>query len=616
MQNSFMSQLGKALQSGNVTYTGGSAKNVEINLGKGDADIDVRGQNVQITTGTGDQRVQVLGGTDVTIKLDQNPDADWDYKEDWDSVAVVTDVHKGKVDIDMGHGDGIALAVGHDIKVNYGDGGNYSQNTVVWGDKTSNADITYGNGGRTYTSTLDKAAANGAWEILEQQFIGEGKNSNAVLDAAVQALQETTISSGVYLDSQTYNAGLSTNNKTEFMQQVQAKYNLDAKNLAKLEQLYDSGELFAEFKPGVPLYVIVQSGSRDSNGDGQNDFVLAKVDSYRDSDGYIHAWGYGYDSNGSKKPVDDFKDCIRTENAGEGYTTLTTAQRFTKTDINAYDQVWKQDYTYEGSGQIKITGGQNISNFVDITVSNANDKAKKLITFGDVKEKNIINVGGAYIFKSDVDKKTIYDRKDTNWDTLQQTGKTVKSPIVIDFNKDGKVSAQAGIGVDINGDGIADGAATGGDKMLAMSDMNGNGQVDGTEVFGDETVNPFTKQKINAANGFEALKVIAQDAEKYAGVKCYNNGKVDLQALKQALATVGVNLGFVSDNNITELEELSGITALDVDNYTEHDETGAVQHRQQGVYYDENGQIQKADDVWFETDNLDFDFDINKRIKK
>ena len=174
------------------------------------------------------------------------------------------------------------------------------------------------------------------------------------------------------------------------------------------------------------------------------------------------------------------------------------------------------------------------------------------------------------------------------------------SPLVVDYNQDGKVSAQAGMGVDIDGDGKADGAATDGDKMLAMSDTNGNGTIDGTEVFGNKTVNPFTGKALNAKNGFEALKQIAQSATEKTGINCFDGKNVDLNKLKQALSAIGVNLGFVSGNNNTQLEALSKINKINVFDYLNKKETGKVQHNQQGSGTSSDGSVMKVDDVWFE----------------
>lgn len=180
-------------------------------------------------------------------------------------------------------------------------------------------------------------------------------------------------------------------------------------------------------------------------------------------------------------------------------------------------------------------------------------------------------------------------------------GKT-GSPLILDTNKDGKVSAQQGMGVDVNGDGKADGAATGGDKMLAMGDIDGDGQITGKEVFGNETVDPFTGQKLNAANGFDALAKVAKSAEQHTGIKCVDeNGEVDLQKLKQAMEQSGKgSLGMISGNNTTNLEGLGDASKINTSNYSNHNESGLVQHNQQGSYTDANGQKQAIHDVWFQ----------------
>ena len=173
------------------------------------------------------------------------------------------------------------------------------------------------------------------------------------------------------------------------------------------------------------------------------------------------------------------------------------------------------------------------------------------------------------------------------------------SPLIVDFNKDGKVSAAAGLGVDVDNNGTKDGAAVNGDKMLAMSDMNKNGKVDGTEVFGDQTVNPFTGKKINAKNGFEALKAVAESAYIATGIRCLNNGEVDLQALKSALSRIGINLGFISGDNTSNLEDLAHVASINVENYIQQNQSGDVQHNQLGSYKSVDGKTYKTDDVWF-----------------
>ncbi|MBO5947291.1 hypothetical protein J6Q66_00465 [bacterium] len=177
---------------------------------------------------------------------------------------------------------------------------------------------------------------------------------------------------------------------------------------------------------------------------------------------------------------------------------------------------------------------------------------------------------------------------------------TRRSPLIVDFNQDGKVSAAAGKGVDLNSDGKGDGAAVDGDKMLAMSDINGNKAIDGNEVFGDQTVDPFTGKKLNAENGFEALELVAKSAEKHTGINCIDiDGNVDLGKLQTALKTVGIELGFISDANNTMLEDLEKVAKINTRNYTEQDAQGDVQHRQLGTYTDTKGNQFKVNDVWF-----------------
>lgn len=184
---------------------------------------------------------------------------------------------------------------------------------------------------------------------------------------------------------------------------------------------------------------------------------------------------------------------------------------------------------------------------------------------------------------------------------MNESNYTTGSPLILDTNKDGKVSAQHGMGVDVNGDGKADGAATGGDKMLAMGDIDGDGQITGKEVFGNETVDPFTGQKLNAANGFDALAQVAKSAEQHTGIKCVDdNGQVDVQKLKQALEQSGKgSLGMISGTNNTTLEGLGDVSTINTSNYINQQQTGDVQHNQIGSYTDQSGNTQRVDDVWF-----------------
>lgn len=546
-----------ALRNGKVEYTGNKSSNVKIELGNGNANINVRGNNVDITTGTGNQKVVVLGN-DVDIKLDQNALSDWDSSLDKDTVAVVSD--KGNVKIDTGDGNDTAIAVADNVQIDMGDGDHL---VAFWGDDVK---INLGDGDNG-VYTMDKMIALGGIDE-STTILGE-----AVGKAAIEAVETDTIEFTNVLEDVTSKSGT---DKNTFLNEIKKQYKLDSSNMKQLEALYDSGELFKEFKTGVPQYAIVQS-VKQKNADGSAKYILAKVDSA--SGDYIHTRGW---MNGS------FTECVATKQAG--------VNSYVEQETTTHKVVTQHGYRISGTKNLEINYGDG-----DTTDINVTSTGKVKIDGGNFTTYDNVTVDAEAIATDNPETEittTKSDARKISWGT--NLGSTYTSPIVVDFNKDGKVSATSGNkGIDVDGNGIADGAATGGDKMLAMSDINGSGSIDGNEVFGDQTVSPFTGEKINAANGFEALKVIAQQAEQYTGVKCYSNGQVDLQALKAALATVGVNLGFISDNNTTELEDLAHVAALNVDDYDEVDATGDAQHRQQGSYVDTTGNTYGADDVWF-----------------
>lgn len=562
-----------ALKNGRVDYTGNKSSNVKIELGNGNANINVRGNNVDITTGTGNQNVVVLGN-DVDIKLDTNALSDWDSSLDQDMVAVVSD--KGTVNINTGDGNDTALTVADNVNIEMGKGDHL---VGFWGDDVK---IKADDGSNTIM-TMDKMIANGT--ISENTTILGEKIGQAAIDAV--ELRTTESTELLYdITSETGNNG-----KADFMKKMQDTYKLDDSNMKMLDKLYENGELFKEYAKGVPAYAIVQSVTQ-KNADGSAKYVLARVDG-QNNDGYIHTRGL---QDGT------FKECIATKQRGTN--SYTVEQEYTR------ETATRTIYKVDGTKNLDIDLANGKTNNIDVTSTGIVDIKAGDFDFSRIKVDAEVKVIG----DPDV-VKNVYTEpaRRIAWGT--NIGATYTSPIIVDFNKDGKVDATSGnTGIDADGNGIADGAATGGDKMLAMSDMNGNGKVDGSEVFGDQTVSPFTGEKINATNGFEALKTIAQQAEEKTGIKCYSGGLVDLQALKSALATVGVNLGFISDDNVTELEDLAHVVALNVDNYNKVDAEGDVQHRQQGSYVANDGQTYGANDVWFK-DRTQMDNMID-RLKK
>ena len=321
---------------------------------------------------------------------------------------------------------------------------------------------------------------------------------------------------------------------------------------------------------------------------------------------------YANGGNGAGVQSNNFKTDISTQGEATKTTTYTTTTTdtykvtTTKYTENAlYRKIEGVKNWTINAGDGKLTGHITTNN--GKLKINGNDACNDSITQDIKVDSGYINRQVLSIEKEE----TVTQRQEQHSISIDKTEKiaaalkllqhTIASPLILDVNGDGKVSAKAGAGVDINNDGKADGAATDGDKMLAMTDLNGNGKIDGAEVFGDKTVSPFSGKSINAANGFEALKAIAEEAKQYTGIDCMNGSKVDVKKLQQALAKVGVSLGFISDDNVSNLENLYGVSTIDVGNYTTSQRTGnKVEHLQHSTYTDENGVEFKVDDVWFE----------------
>jgi len=354
---------------------------------------------------------------------------------------------------------------------------------------------------------------------------------------------------------------------------VADQYNLSDQERAILQDLYDKGELSKTYSDGLPLYTIERSVKKSSAG---NDvYVIGK----RDGEKHTRA-------------VSD-NECI----ASDADWTLAMATEQTVAD--KVTTTYRDKVSLNGCDYIDVQLDDCSGLYADFTLPFTNEHVN--FNVGNVNKDNyFVNMDNGYVGYSETYSEESITNQQSVIASLFYSNATHTSPLIIDFNQDGVVSADSGLGVDLNNDGKADGAATGGDKMLAMSDINGNGKIDGAEVFGDQTVNPFTGEKINAANGFEALKEIAKSAESYTGIQCLNaNGDVNLQALKKALATKGINLGFISDDNNTQLEELSKVESINVNNYENQQDTGDVQHNQLGSAKFTDGGTVKVDDVWF-----------------
>lgn len=598
-----------ALKAGNYQFFNNSTANITIKTGEGNNNINVTGGNINIATGNGNQFINAFttnnlsittgltgqdyinanafkgiintGGSDDTIKF-TGTSFDIDALDGNKTVLVNGNVNDtqsqnsitlgngalnqirstaNNVDITNGNGDLQLGFIGNNVDVNAGNG---NHSIGFWG---NNIDMNLGNGNNSI-QTLDFSLLNnnfndfGAADVLASQLKLSGKD---------------------VISTQVINSNV---NSSDVKAAIAAKYNLSPQEIATLNSLDLSKTLAAD---GGPLYVIGRSIVKSTPGNPV--YVVCQ----RDSVG--HTWSV---TN---------HECIASDTGAWNktnidYTSTTTVQ-----------EKYKNIYTLNGVSNVDINTG-NGNNNIALT-SDVKGSSNIAINLGNAPTGNNIYIRNGYVTEDP----TVYTDTvqqstkltTTTWDNAQ----THTSPLVVDYNKDGKIDATAAMGVDIDNNGAADGAATGGDKMLAMSDFSGNGAIDGKEVFGDQTVSPFTGERINAANGFEALKVIAEQAKQYTGIDCLKNGSVDLQALKTALATKGVNLGFISGNNVTELEDLGHVAAINVDNYAEVDATGDVQHRQLGSYTDTDGSTQKTDDVWFTaqpTANKDNFFEILKKL--
>ena len=357
---------------------------------------------------------------------------------------------------------------------------------------------------------------------------------------------------------------------------------------------------FTQTVPGTqfPMYVIAQGSASGEK------WHVYKYQSNSGGQAKYKAYGESVSSAG------DMMLSIAVQDLQENGATLKGIQTTTvKVRSQEYEVDRLSDYTLHtsyGNKNIKINdaGGDNkiLVNASKVNYDAGNGKNEVSVLDGLQVKENEKNywasedkwrkVGG--------EKENIVEFYSEDTTNIFSTAIRAYDPIILDFNRDGKISAIQGNGVDLNGDGVADGSASKGDKMLAMSDLNNSGRIDGDEVFGDQTVSPFSHQKLNAANGFEALAKVAQEAEQYTGISCINaEGDVDLANLKRALNSVGVNIGFISEDNVTELEDLAHVASINVAKYI----SVKGMNLQTGYYTDNTGKKYNANDVWFSGGN-------------
>lgn len=183
------------------------------------------------------------------------------------------------------------------------------------------------------------------------------------------------------------------------------------------------------------------------------------------------------------------------------------------------------------------------------------------------------------------------------------------TPLILDVNRDGIISTtkERGVNLNRNRPDRKNGAATGGDKMLAMCDWDKNDMINYREVFGDGTWDPFQEKPVNASNGFIALHRIAISAsQRFPDLKLLSSTKdgdtlVNLPQLQIALQRIQCDLGFISDDNILDLEPLGDVVWIKVTNYliSPNDGHNGIVFAQKSWFMDSFNQRWGVDDVWF-----------------
>jgi len=172
----------------------------------------------------------------------------------------------------------------------------------------------------------------------------------------------------------------------------------------------------------------------------------------------------------------------------------------------------------------------------------------------------------------------------------------IASPLTFDLNGDGKVSTtNGGKAFDIDGDGKVDNTAWAGkgDGVLAF-DADGDGKVgeDGRELFGNHTDVDGDGRADGFANGFDALRGLAEREFGQVG------GKLNQEQLQHLGDKYGLKM--MVDGKQRDLADI-GITEIDL-GYREAganaDEFGN-EHRQVGNGFTMNGEQRGVNDVWF-----------------
>lgn len=616
--------LVNALQAGKVMALPTNA-NVNINLGNGHSNIAVTAKNANIDTGCGNQNIVAVVSENLTIdtgfcgedKILANVggNATITTREDNDYINLKVG---GNFQIDSGmvhpqcgaeEDDDVVLVRGNLDKTdgyNYVATGEGNDNVRII---ANNVDVEKNEGnlvlgffGDNYT--VNSEASNntiGFWgDNVDINISGEGKQDIKTLDFSFEEGRfldfgfEDLLAQDTYMGSSYDTVVEERLTGKNNLDEVAQKYGLSAAQTEQLKSL----DLTKTTSKGQPYYLLYKSGNTYNIG-------------YRDDKNNV------YDMNGKKLNYSTSSSRTEADGNKRRTTTTTTTSSYTgnvNIDVEREKEVTTTTtrtdyYNIDGVKNVNINITQNGNYNIGLTADDGYVNINGMDALNNTDYQNIIVRSGYIVQDQTVCKDVQYIMEKlalsagnmTKSTSTSSTGwYTYKDPLVLDTNKDGVVSTiKNNAGIDIDNDGKVDGSAAGGDKMLAMSDLNGNGKIDGNEVFGDETISPFTKKKLNAANGFEALKQIAIEAKAYTGIDCMNGNNVDVQKLAQALLKVNVNLGLVGEGNATKIDSLGDIKAINTD-YKEIDgNEGVIQHNQKSTYTDINGFQFQIDDVWF-----------------
>lgn len=192
------------------------------------------------------------------------------------------------------------------------------------------------------------------------------------------------------------------------------------------------------------------------------------------------------------------------------------------------------------------------------------------------------------------------------------------SPLSFDVDGNGINTSSETIQYDIDGDGKLDTINNSKEWVLAF-DKDGNGIAgeDGSELFGDNTDLDGDGVKDGYANGFEALKALAQKENLIDGT---NDNQLDAKDLKYLQEKYGLVMANGYGGETKTFEEL-GITEI---NLAQTDETKLTKNfdgrnndimTQEGATFKVNGQTREYADVWNAKLDSNTQNDAAKKLK-